>query len=117
MIFPKELVDEIISASGEFLKKVGEFSTGFSLKKLYDVIIFVVMEVEKLAITIGNMSSEEKCELAVDLILKIVKIPVVPEFILKPLLKWLISYVVSEINKLIGKKWLNNHALIVAQEV
>ena len=104
---PPDLIEKIIADGEEFAKKWNDLGSGFTKKKLFAIITFSVTEVEKISSTIVGLSSDDKLNLACDIILKIIPIPsFIPDLILKPLLKLLINYVVGKINDLLGKVWL-----------
>lgn len=98
-----QLKDKII----ETLKKRLDLETAIKekdLQKVWDIIAGVIVNVE--SIIEVKLEGKEKRQLAIDIINELVDIPVIPEFIEAKIIGLVVDAIVSALNKIFGKQWI-----------
>lgn len=98
-----KLADEIINSG----KVVIDAAKGIhGVDGAVKIIPGVIAEVELAAQKTQGMTSAEKKELAINIINRLIDIPLIPESVEAMLLGYAIDAIVAALNKLVGKDWI-----------
>ena len=96
-------------------KKVQETIDGLKVNKDWsasgisgqvDILQATLVEVEKTANEVGGLPGEQKKKLAVEIINKIVDIPVIPEWVEAKIIEYIIDIMIGFFNKHFSHAWI-----------
>jgi len=100
---------ELIKESKEIIDSAKRLKEeGFSFRRLKNLTVEVASVVEKYTKEIGELSSDTKIALGVDILTNLVDIPYVPQWIEKKIYVIGIKKIIKYLNKYIGKDWLQS---------
>lgn len=75
--------------------------------EVHDILIDIIVHIENYATVIRTVPGEQKREVAIDVINKLVNIPILPEFVEGSIIGWMIDILVQTFNKIGGQNWLD----------
>lgn len=99
---------EIIKNSTEVIERAKDLKKGFSFGKLMALGKGVSVEVEKYTQEVGELSSNSKISLGIELLVNLVDVPYVPQWIERKIYKIVLKKVIKLFNKKFGSNWLQN---------
>jgi hypothetical protein len=91
----------------ELLKTIDSWNLE-AVKLVWDIILGIIERIEFYSEELETMTSEDKKDMAVKLVNKLVDIPYIPEFLEEKLFDFVIDGLVHVLNGLFGHKWLSN---------
>lgn len=105
MAYPDELKQLIVNSIAK-VQGVVEPVKAKDYKEAFEIGSMVIKEVEAYSSKVSKLSGEEKRQLAIDVLNTLIDVPVLPEFIEAIAIGKLIDVIVSILNRIFGRQWI-----------